>query len=171
MKGLLELLEMFDRIVPEHPELQLAFCGPSLDQNYSDRLTAAIKERSWAYYLGPVPPQAMADAMRGADVILNNSQAEGLSNTLLEAAALGIPILATNIPGNAAVVEHERNGLLYSKVDEFIACVSRLMSKAERDRLSQPSVNRYNPEQEAKELYRILHEATSSMLGQELKLQ
>ena len=78
--------------------------------------------RRWASYLGVIPPEAMAAAMGGADVIINNSLSEGLANSLLEAATLGIPILARNNPGNAALVRHGINGLLF---DDDEACLHR----------------------------------------------
>jgi glycosyltransferase involved in cell wall biosynthesis len=42
----------------------------------------------------------MRSAYESADVVLNASVSEGLSNTLLEAIAAGRPILASDIPGN-----------------------------------------------------------------------
>lgn len=164
VKGVLELLEMFDQVISEHPELQIAFCGPVLDQNYGANFLAAVEKRGWAHYLGAIPPNTMASVMRGADVILNNSHAEGLSNSLLEAATLGIPILATNIPGNATIVEHEFNGLLYDNTDEFISYALRLADKAQRSRLSHPESDRYSPIQEAEDLFRILRDAASHEL-------
>ena len=113
VKGVLKLLEMFDRVTTENSACHLAFCGPILDKSYGSGFLAEIKKRSWSSYLGAIPSNAMANAMRGADVILNNSRTEGLANALLEAATIGIPILAHNIPGNAAVVKHNVNGLLY----------------------------------------------------------
>lgn len=155
VKGLYQLLEMFAELADEHA-FTLAFCGPILEENYAERLLTAVKQRAWAYYLGPIPAEAMAHAMRGADVILNNSEAEGLSNTLLEAASLGIPILARNILGNAAIVEHNRNGLLYDNVEGFVDCALRMLDKKEREALAGASVNRYSPAQETEDLLNIL---------------
>ena len=47
-----------------------------------------------------------------ADVFMLSSLSEGVSVTLLEAMSASIPIAATNVGGNAEVVEHGRNGLL-----------------------------------------------------------
>ena len=101
----------------------------------------------------------MASAMRGADVVLNNSQTEGLANTLLEAATIGIPILARNIPGNAAVVKHNINGLLYNDEDEFVQLALQLINRDKRQKLTCPDSDRYNPDHEAAELVAILQEA------------
>lgn len=156
VKGLIELLELFDHADAAALRLLVAFCGPILDATYARHFLDALTDRDWARYLGVVPNAAMASAMSDADVILNNSQAEGLSNALLEASALGIPILARDIPGNAAIVTHGVNGLLYNDTS-FAACVRELAgSRQLREKLSKPDVFRYNPVREASQLAEIL---------------
>lgn len=53
------------------------------------------------------------ELLSGADLLWNGSLYEGQSNTILEAMALGIPVIATDIPGTRDLVEHERTGYLY----------------------------------------------------------
>ncbi|WP_432798501.1 glycosyltransferase [Poriferisphaera sp. WC338] len=52
------------------------------------------------------------EILPAADIFMLSSLSEGVSVTLLEAMAANIPIAATNVGGNAEVVEHGRNGLL-----------------------------------------------------------
>lgn len=159
VKGVLALLTMFDRVAAGSSACRLAFCGPILHESYGNRFLAAIEERPWSSYLGEIPSAAMASAMRGADVVLNNSQTEGLANALLEAATIGVPILAHNIPGNAAVVKHNINGLLYNDEDEFVQYALQLLDRDKRQQLTCPDAERYNPENEAAELVAIFQEA------------
>lgn len=56
-------------------------------------------------------------ALTGADVIVLASLYEGLSHTLLEAAALGCPCIASNVGGNAELVTSGVNGLLVPPQD------------------------------------------------------
>ncbi len=42
---------------------------------------------------------------------------EGSSGTIKEAWAVGVPVVASNLPSNAELVEHGRSGLLFSKGD------------------------------------------------------
>jgi glycosyltransferase involved in cell wall biosynthesis len=158
VKGVLELLEMFDQVAQKSAAFHLAFCGPVLDEGYGRRFLEAIAKRPWASYLGVLPLEVMASAMRGADVILNNSRAEGLANALLEAATIGIPILARDIPGNAAVVKENINGLLYQD-ENFARRVQQLLERNKRQQLICPDSERYSPFREAKELSDLLMEA------------
>lgn len=50
----------------------------------------------------------------GLDLYANSSISEGVSLTLLEAMAAGVPVLATRVGGTPEVVRHEETGLLCS---------------------------------------------------------
>ena len=100
----------------------------------------------------------MPDAMRQAAVVVNNSSSEGLANALVEAAAIGRPMVARNIPGNAAVVSEGSNGLLYDDDDGFRAAIRRLQDEpALAAALSRPEPERYAPEHEAAALETLCH--------------
>lgn len=47
-----------------------------------------------------------------ADIFLNTSLYEGQSIAMLEAMAMALPLVATDVPGNRDLVRHEANGLL-----------------------------------------------------------
>jgi glycosyltransferase involved in cell wall biosynthesis len=77
----------------------------------------------------------------------------------LEATALGCPILARNIPGNAAIVEHGVNGFLYNDAAELASFLRELCKEEMRDELSHPSPHKFTPQREAKDLFEILKQA------------
>lgn len=60
------------------------------------------------------------------------SVTEGLSQSLLEAMALGVPVIATNAAGNIDLVKHEVNGLLFDDGDipTLTRHIDRLLSDA-----------------------------------------
>uniref|UniRef100_A0A3P8PVW3 Glycosyl transferase family 1 domain-containing protein n=1 Tax=Astatotilapia calliptera TaxID=8154 RepID=A0A3P8PVW3_ASTCA len=75
--------------------------------------------------------QELHAAMKRCFAVVNSSVSEGMSAAILEAIDLGVPVLARNIPGNAAVVQHEVTGLLYSSPQEFVHQSQRLLSDHE----------------------------------------
>lgn len=159
VKGNLELLTFCDPLAAADLPFALAFCGPVLDLAYSAEFYAALARRPWARYLGVIPPEAMPATLRQVDVVLNNSQNEGLPNALLEADVLGVPMLVRDIPGNTAVVEAGVNGLLYDDATSFVRQASALIiDPTLRRRLARPDPERYAPAIETQALVALYGE-------------
>ena len=118
IKGNLECLPALEAVHQARPHLRVVFAGQILDKDYGNRFLAEIDRLStFARFLSPIPPEAMTAAYASADIVLNASAAEGLSNALLEAMACGRPILATDIAGNRRLIRgepgDEPSGILY----------------------------------------------------------
>lgn len=60
----------------------------------------------------------IAEIMRQLDIFVLPSQAEGISNTVLEAMATGLPVIATNVGGNPELVADGITGRLTPASDE-----------------------------------------------------
>lgn len=66
---------------------------------------------------------------REAGIFVLPSRIEGMSNALLEAMSWGLPCVVSDIPGNRAVIEHEKDGLIVpvNRADALAEAVIRLM--------------------------------------------
>lgn len=136
------------------PRLQLVIAGPAMDGPCVRDLEASLVGRPWARWLGPVPHPHMGTLYRCADVVLNTSTAEGLSNAVMEAMALGRPLLVADNTGNRqALGREDPAGLIFSDVASFVAAARALAEDtALRERLGQAALARsrvFDPKREA----------------------
>ena len=71
--------------------------------------------------------------MRGLDCFVLPSLAEGISNTILEAMATGLPVVATDVGGNADLVRHGHSGMIVpsNNVQAMAASLLRLADDAQ----------------------------------------
>ena len=75
-----------------------------------EQLSQELKVQEVICFLGN--RSDIPDILASSDVFVMPSYSEGTSMALLEAMAASKPIVATDIPGNRAVIKHGRNGLL-----------------------------------------------------------
>ena len=68
-----------------------------------------------------------------ANLLVHASHREGFPNVLLQAGAMGCPIVCSNIPGNIDIVEDQKTGLLYEVKNEeqMKKAMERAISKGE----------------------------------------
>jgi colanic acid/amylovoran biosynthesis glycosyltransferase len=62
--------------------------------------------------LGPLSPDKVGLELAAADIYLSSSLSEGISNAALEAMAIGLPVISTNVGGMPEVIENGLTGLL-----------------------------------------------------------
>jgi len=54
----------------------------------------------------------IVDKYQSSDIFITTSLDEGMPNTLLEAMACGLPVIASDIPAHRELITHNKNGLL-----------------------------------------------------------
>lgn len=82
--------------------------GPLRSKALAILAQAGLAEMAWL----PGERADVPDVMRGLDAFALPSLAEGISNTILEAMAAKLPVLATRVGGNAELVAEGQTGLL-----------------------------------------------------------
>jgi L-malate glycosyltransferase len=113
-------LAPLERLVARRPRVRLLYVGPTLDPDEGDALLADLRGRPWARWIGAVPHADMGGLLALGDVVLNCSISEGgMANSVLEALALGRPVLASDIEGNRSLIEDGVTGFRFRDEAEF----------------------------------------------------
>lgn len=108
-------IKAFSHVAEQLPDAVLLLAGDGQDKLVMEQLAKQLGIEKQVRFLGvrtDVPR-----LMTAADVFVLSSLSEGISVTLLEAMASGVPICTTNVGGNGEIVEHTVTGLLSPRQD------------------------------------------------------
>ncbi len=139
-KGIVEYVEAARLIKKTHPNIIFGILGPfysnSKDNNYiSPEFIEQAEKEGIIKYFGF--SKNVKEFMLATKCVVLPTYGEGMSNTLLEAASLERPILASNVPGCKEIVEHQVTGYLFEKqsVSALIGVLNRFLLLTEDDKL------------------------------------
>jgi glycosyltransferase involved in cell wall biosynthesis len=111
-KGYGELFAAADQLRRRCPEVTVVVAGPSEPEKADgiDPAAVAAAESSGVRFVGNC--RNVEDLYAASDIYVLASHREGFPRSAMEAAAMGLPIVATDIRGCRQVVEHGGTGLL-----------------------------------------------------------
>ncbi|WP_422071054.1 glycosyltransferase family 4 protein [Tranquillimonas rosea] len=117
-KGVVEFVEAAQKVSKRHPSVRFQLLGPLGTDNRSAISSDTLEEwRSSGVieYLGE--SDDVRREISAADCVVLSSYREGAPRTLIEAAAMGRPLIATDVPGCRAVVDDGKTGFLCAPRD------------------------------------------------------
>jgi len=125
------LLAAFARLRAALPDARLALVGDGPERPALEALAHRLAPGA-VLFTGM--RSDVAELLPAFDAFALASRTEGISLTLLEAAAAGLPIVATRVGGNPEVVTHGRTGLLVPPVDpaRLAAALEELAKRPDR---------------------------------------
>ncbi|WP_432662624.1 glycosyltransferase family 4 protein [Wukongibacter baidiensis] len=112
IKGIDILLESMRILESFNHDIQLVIVGEGSDKQYFQKKYSDLKNIEW---VGKVSNPDLY--YRKSRLLVLPSRYEGVSNTLLEAMACGLPVIATKVGGNPEVINDEIDGVLIDKED------------------------------------------------------
>ncbi|MFM9888689.1 MAG: glycosyltransferase family 4 protein [Burkholderiales bacterium] len=135
-KGIYDLLEIHARLVAGHAHLRLVCAGDGEVDLVRLRVQAAsmqsaVEIREW------ISPSEKWALLNNATVYVLPSYFEGLPMSLLEAMAVGVPVVASRVGGIPDLIVDRINGLLVEPgdVDGFVAAIDQLLGDSDRRRV------------------------------------
>jgi len=115
-KALDALVRVAEAVTTANPAVRFVLVGdgPTRSRVGAAVASAALSDR--VLLPGHVPDAR--SLLDGFDVYVHPSDSESLPNAILEAAAAGLPIVATDVGGIGEILDHRRSGLLVRPRDE-----------------------------------------------------
>lgn len=136
-KGINELCQAFDKLSKKTP-VRLVLVGKYEDtlDPISDASRDIIKTNAFIEYVGPQYGEDLLAYYAAADCFVFPSYREGFPNTVLEAGAMGLPCVVTNINGSREIIKNGVNGMIVQPQDVeglYNAMKIMLTSKVDRE--------------------------------------
>lgn len=132
-KGQLFLIEALPHILRERPEAHLVLVGDGAERESLERLVDERGLRDRVRFTGTLPREEALRELSQASVAALPSLGEGLGIAAIEAQAVGVPIVASNVGGIPDVVTDEETGLLVPPRNSaaLASAILRLMRQPE----------------------------------------
>ena len=116
-KGHLGLLRAIEGLGKRGIEVDLVLVGDGPEEARIKHETEVLKLTDRVQFAGRKPERETLDIIARSDLLVLPSFMEGLPVVLMEAMALGVPVVASRVAGIPELVEHGRTGLLYHPAD------------------------------------------------------
>ena len=118
-------------VVARFPDTTFSIAGEVLEPDYFEELQTLVTKLQLSdhfYFAGGVAN--LKQHLSVADVFVLPSRSEGFSNAIIEAMAASLPIVATNVGGNAEAVKNGVSGFIVPPEDPeaLAAAISRLLA-------------------------------------------
>lgn len=140
-KGVNELIEAFVRLNKEHPNTQLTLVGKyeaNLDPVKPETLKV-IEDNPCIDACGPRYGDDLLVEYMKSDCFVMPSYREGFPNTVIEAGAMGLPSVVTDINGSREIIINGENGLIVPSRDTdalYEAMKQMLLDTSAREKMS-----------------------------------
>lgn len=126
-KGVPHLLQAFDLLYAKNSDLKLQLIGDGRQRNELELQAKALASDKAIEFLGFRSDRL--ELLSRFTLFVMTSSLEGIPRCMMEAMAIGVPVVAFDIPGVDQLVEHEVTGLLapLGDVPALAACCQRLL--------------------------------------------
>lgn len=126
-------LQVLEEIQKYFPNAMLTMVGPEKDGSLDNCKKYVAKHNLPVQFTGILTKSEWLQESKSHDVFINTSQADNLPVSLIEAMALGLPVVSTNVGGIPVLIDDQNNGILVGKEQVL------QMSQAIFDLLNNPS--------------------------------
>ena len=139
-KGINELCSAFDKL-SERGSVRLLLVGPYEDRldPISDKSREIIENNPNIISVGGKFGDELLAYYAASDCFVFPSYREGFPNTVIEAGAMGLPSIVTDINGSREIIQQGENGVIIPSMDEdalFDAMFNMVNDKSARERMA-----------------------------------
>jgi glycosyltransferase involved in cell wall biosynthesis len=129
-------IDVYYEIKKKYPESSLCMIGPKKDSSYDLCFEHSKKMQLDVIFTGGLSKKAWIEESKKYNVFINTTHFDNTPVSVIEAMALGFPIVSTNVGGIPYLVEHNKTALLVNDNDlqNMVLQIERLFNEADLPR-------------------------------------
>lgn len=121
---------MASRLLPATSRIQIVQVGKALGERIAVSARREMHLNPRYHWVGEQSPKRAMEILRSSQLCVNSSRMEGGANSVSEAIAAGVPVVASRVPGNLGLLGENYPGYFPAGDAEALA---RLLFRAETD--------------------------------------
>ncbi len=135
-KGFEMLIRVIAEVRQEFNNLHLFIIGDGPDRLKLEKVVKELHLTDGIHFTGSVSKDDVISYLRAADLFVLNTGYEGLSHQIREAKSYGLPVITTNVGGNAEIVNDGTSGLLipYNSHEALKQAIIKVLSDEDLQR-------------------------------------
>lgn len=132
---------VFNMIKLKYPEAKLCMVGPDKDGSYADVKKYAASLNVEIEFTGQLPKTEWIALAAAYDIFINTSHFDNTPVSVMEAMALGLPVVTTDVGGIPFLLKHNQEALLVADND-VVGMVNAIVSLLENPQITEGIVRK-----------------------------
>jgi L-malate glycosyltransferase len=126
-------VEVFANIKEKYPDATICMVGPKKDDSYSKTIRYANKNNVEVKFTGKLSKADWIALSKDYNIFINTTHFDNTPISVIEAMALGLPVVSTNVGGIPYLLEHGKNALLVkdNDVEDMARQIERLITDSD----------------------------------------
>lgn len=140
-------IHVVQELTRQHPGVHLTMVGPDVDGSMEacKQLSSLLEVEEQITFTGKLTKQEWTTLAQEHDVFINTTHYDNLPVSVLEAMALGLPVVSTNVGGIPYIIQDKQNGVLVNpgEPSEMADAIQQLIRNEELSALVSLNARKY----------------------------
>jgi glycosyltransferase involved in cell wall biosynthesis len=117
-------LKVFEILLKSYPHAVLSMIGPAKDQSYETCKAYALTHKLPVTFTGQLSKTEWLNYSKNFDIFINTTTVDNTPVSVIEAMALGLPVVSTDVGGLPYLIKDSQHGLLVKSKDTIAMAVA-----------------------------------------------
>ena len=127
-------IEIVEKLLDENIEVKLCMIGPEKDGSLKECQEIVAQKKLPVTFTGMLAKDEWIEKSKKYDLFINTTNFDNTPVSVMEAMALGLPVISTNVGGIPYLIKHQKTGVLVSpnQAQSFVKEIIELLNHPEK---------------------------------------